>query len=87
MRPENYARKDNSHEVDLYIYSQGEKCWIFDYYFLNDFFNNQYKDDQQFARIFSFASMLAIMIACLGLWGLASFTTTQKLKGIGVWRA
>lgn len=56
----------------------------FDYYFLDDFFNNQYKDDQQFASIFSLAAMLAIMIACLGLWGLASFTTTQKLKEIGI---
>lgn len=56
----------------------------FDYYFLDDFFNNQYKDDQQFASIFSLFAILAIVIACLGLWGLASFTTTQKLKEIGI---
>ncbi|HEY3405917.1 MAG TPA: ABC transporter permease [Ohtaekwangia sp.] len=56
----------------------------FDYYFLDDFFNNQYKDDQQFAKIFSLFAVLAIVIACLGLWGLASFTTTQKLKEIGI---
>lgn len=56
----------------------------FDYYFLDDFFNNQYKDDQQFASIFSLFAVLAIIIACLGLWGLASFTTTQKLKEIGI---
>jgi len=56
----------------------------FDYYFLDDFFDKQYKGDQQFARIFSLFAILAIIIACLGLWGLASFTTAQKLKEIGI---
>ena len=56
----------------------------FDYYFLDDFFNNQYKDEKQFASIFSLFAILAIAIACLGLFGLASFTTTQKLKEIGI---
>jgi putative ABC transport system permease protein len=56
----------------------------FDYYFLDDFFNKQYQDDQQFARIFGLFAILAILIACLGLWGLAAFTTTQKLKEIGI---
>jgi putative ABC transport system permease protein len=56
----------------------------FDYYFLDEFFDNQYKDEQQFAKIFSLFAILAIVIACLGLWGLASFTTTQKLKEIGI---
>jgi putative ABC transport system permease protein len=56
----------------------------FDFYFLDDFFNNQYKADQQFGKIFSLFALLAIVIACLGLWGLASFTTAQKLKEIGI---
>ncbi|MBT1703800.1 ABC transporter permease [Chryseosolibacter indicus] len=56
----------------------------FNYYFLDDFFNKQYKDEQQFAKIFSLFAVLAIIIACLGLWGLASFTTTLKLKEIGI---
>lgn len=56
----------------------------FDFYFLDDFFDKQYKDDQQFAKIFGLFAGLAIVIACLGLWGLASFTTTQKLKEIGI---
>src|SRR6188768_3366782 len=43
----------------------------FDYYFLDDFFNSQYKDDQQFARIFGMFAALAIIITCLGLFGLA----------------
>ncbi len=56
----------------------------FNYYFLDDFFDQQYKDEQQFARIFGMFAILAIIIACLGLWGLAAFTTTQKLKEIGI---
>lgn len=56
----------------------------FDYYFLDDFFNRQYKDDQQFGKIFSLFAILAIVIACLGLWGLAAFTTTQKLREISI---
>ncbi|HEY5916891.1 MAG TPA: ABC transporter permease, partial [Chryseolinea sp.] len=56
----------------------------FDFYFLDDFFNNQYQADQQFGKIFSLFALLAIVIACLGLWGLASFTTAQKLKEIGI---
>lgn len=56
----------------------------FDYFFLDEFFNSQYKDESQFASIFGLFAMLAILIACLGLWGLAAFTTTQKLKEIGI---
>lgn len=56
----------------------------FDYYFLDDFFETQYKAEQQFAKIFSLFAILAILIACLGLWGLASFTTTLKLKEISI---
>lgn len=56
----------------------------FDYRFLDDFFNSQYQAERQFAKIFSLFAALAIFIACLGLWGLASFTTTLKLKEIGI---
>ena len=57
---------------------------LYEYYFLDDFFNEQYKSEQQFAKIFSMFAALAIVISCLGLWGLASFTTMQKMKEIGV---
>jgi putative ABC transport system permease protein len=56
----------------------------FEYYFLDDFYNNQYKDEQQFQKIFSAFAVLAITIACLGLWGLALFVTNQKLKEISI---
>ncbi len=56
----------------------------FDYFFLDSFFDEQYKNDQSFGKVFGFFSSLAILIACLGLIGLVSFTTFQKTKEIGI---
>jgi putative ABC transport system permease protein len=56
----------------------------FEYYFLDDYFNRQYRDEEQFESIFSMFSILAMVIACLGLWGLASFTTAQRSKEISI---
>ncbi len=56
----------------------------FDYFFLDSFFNRQYKGDQQFGKIFGLFSLLAIFVASLGLFGLASFTASQRTKEIGI---
>jgi putative ABC transport system permease protein len=56
----------------------------FDYYFINDKYNEQYKTEQQYGTLFSIASGLAIFIACLGLFGLAAFTVEQRVKEIGI---
>lgn len=56
----------------------------FDYFFLDEFFNKQYQSDIQFGRVFSSFSMLAILIACLGLLGLASYSVLQRTKEIGI---
>jgi putative ABC transport system permease protein len=56
----------------------------FDYYFINDKYNEQYKTEQQYGTLFSIASGLAIFIACLGLFGLATFTVEQRIKEIGI---
>ncbi len=55
-----------------------------DYFLLDAFFNRQYQGDERFGRIFSIFAGLAIFIACLGLFGLASFVTVQRTKEIGV---
>jgi len=57
---------------------------LFDYYFLDESFNNQYKNDQLFGKVFSIFSGFAIFVACLGLLGLSLFATTQRIKEIGV---
>lgn len=57
-----------------------------EYYFVDDFFNRQYKDDRAFANIFKAFSAFAIFAACLGLFGLASYSVIQKAKEIGIRR-
>jgi putative ABC transport system permease protein len=57
---------------------------LFDYFFLDEKFNEQYKDDQLFGKAFSMFAGFAIFIACLGLLGLSLFATTQRTKEIGV---
>ncbi|WP_339879174.1 ABC transporter permease [uncultured Algoriphagus sp.] len=56
----------------------------FEYFFLDEHFDQQYKSDQQFGTIFSIFSALAIFIASLGLFGLSSLTTIQRTKEIGI---
>jgi len=56
----------------------------FDYFFLDDHFAAQYKADDQFGKTFGLFAVLAIIVACLGLFGLASFVTTQRTKEIGI---
>ncbi|HEV7334199.1 MAG TPA: ABC transporter permease [Flavisolibacter sp.] len=56
----------------------------FEYFFLDDHFAEQYKADEQFGKTFALFAILAIIVACLGLYGLASFVTTQRTKEIGI---
>lgn len=54
------------------------------YSFLNEDFNKQYQKDFNFKSLFSVFSSLAIFIACLGLLGLATYTTEIRTKEIGI---
>ncbi len=56
----------------------------FDFFFLDAHFDNQYKSDQSFGKVFTLFTSLAILVASLGLFGLASFTTLQRTKEIGI---
>lgn len=56
----------------------------FEYFFLDDHFDQQYKADQRFGQVFGLFTLMAILVACLGLFGLASFTTLQRTKEIGI---
>ncbi len=56
----------------------------FDFFFLDEFFNRQYKSDIQFNAVFISFAGLAIFVACLGLFGLVSFTVEQAKKEIGI---
>ncbi len=56
----------------------------FNYFFLDDHFNKQYQADLRFGQTFGFFALLAILVACLGLFGLSSFMAVQKTKEIGI---
>jgi putative ABC transport system permease protein len=56
----------------------------FEYVFLDEAFDEQYKADQKRGTLFTIFSGITIFIACLGLLGLASYTTEQRSKEIGI---
>lgn len=56
----------------------------FEYFFLDEHFAKQYQADQRFGKVFGLFTLLAILVACLGLFGLASYTTLQRRKEIGI---
>ena len=56
----------------------------FEFFFLDEYYDRQYKADVQFGNVFTAFSILAIVIACLGLFGLASYSTMLRTKEIGV---
>jgi putative ABC transport system permease protein len=55
--------------------------------FLEDRIDALYRNERRMMAMFGYFSLLAIMIACLGLFGLASFTAEQKTKEIGIRKA
>jgi putative ABC transport system permease protein len=68
-----------------------EKIWTshypgnpFNYFFLDDYYNEQYRADERFSGLFLASSILAILIACLGLSGLSSYSITRRTKEIGI---
>lgn len=56
----------------------------FSYYFLDEFFDRQYRGEERFGNLFFNFAILAIFISCLGLLGLASYSTMQRTKEIGI---
>jgi putative ABC transport system permease protein len=56
----------------------------FSYYFLDDFYSAQYHEEEVFGKLFTSFSILAVMIGCLGLWGLATFSTMHRQKEISI---
>ncbi len=54
------------------------------HFFLDDFFDQQYQADRRYGQIFSLFALLAVFIACLGLFGLATYTAKHRIKEIGI---
>lgn len=57
----------------------------FYFHFIDDSLEtNQYNEDRKVGRVFTFSSVLAVILACLGLFGLASYTAERRIKEIGI---
>lgn len=56
----------------------------FNYHFLDDSFDNMYRQEQRIGKVALTFSFLAIIIACLGLFGLATYIAEQRTKEIGI---
>lgn len=92
IRPGNglFALRIKAAEADAVV-AHLKKTWTqffaeypFDFFFLDEHFARQYEQEQRLMRIFSTFAALTILIACLGLFGLAAFTAAQRTKEIGV---
>jgi putative ABC transport system permease protein len=77
----------NTQDVIQTIESQWRKFGPglpFDYSFLDEDFGNMYSAEQRLAGVFTVFAVLAIIIACLGLFALTAFTAEQRTKEIGI---
>jgi putative ABC transport system permease protein len=66
------------------IWSENNPGVPFEYHFLNQDYENLYKKDRQIAGVLSLFTILAVFIACLGLFGQAVIASENKIKEIGI---
>lgn len=59
----------------------------FEYFFLDDYFNLQYENERKFGALFTVFAALAVIVGCLGLFGLSAYTANQRTKEIGIRKA
>lgn len=69
------------------LWDQYVPNYPFDYSFLNEHFEQLYRSDKQMSSVVSIMAGLAILISCMGLFGLAAITTEKKTKEIGIRKA
>ncbi|MBA7547011.1 hypothetical protein ES705_39413 [subsurface metagenome] len=83
-------RTEDIHSVIKLVEDHWKKFAVnypFEFTFLDEDFKHQYDKDIKAKRMFTIFSVFAIIIACLGLLGLASFTTSQRTREIGIRKA
>ncbi len=76
---------------DVDILPSIEKLWRetwpgkpFEYFFLDEHYNQQYKSEIHFSRVFTTFSGVAVLIACLGIMGMSLFEANARTKEIGI---
>ena len=81
IKPENQAATIQFVEQQWRQFDQKHPM---EYFFMDEFFDRQYKAEEKLLTVFGYFATLTILIACLGLFGLASFTAEQRTKEIGI---
>ncbi|MEM6830126.1 MAG: ABC transporter permease, partial [Bacteroidota bacterium] len=100
MQPLLFALMENNHEYMMVKMStrdvegavaEVEKQWNesfagnpFEFFFLDHYFDSYYQSEKSFKSLFLTFTLLAILIGCLGLFGLSSYLAVQKTKEIGI---
>jgi putative ABC transport system permease protein len=85
-----YSMRINSRDITktiAHVRQSWEKAFPgnpFEYFFLDDYFNQQYSNERKFGWLFSSFSVLAVLVGCLGLFGLSAYTVHQRTKEIGI---
>jgi putative ABC transport system permease protein len=81
IEPENTQEILGSIENVFNRFSPG---YPFQYIFLEDLYESQYRSEKQLGQLFRIFGAIAIFISCLGLFGLAAYTAEQKTKEVGI---
>jgi putative ABC transport system permease protein len=81
IRPENIPGTLKDIQNTMNRFAPG---YPFEYSFFDDVFDQTFKADQKMGSLFQTFALIAILIACLGLFGLSSFSTEQRTKEIGI---
>lgn len=83
------AVMENGNPRDLV--KQAEGVWnryfpdsSYDYFFLDQFFDQQYRQDEVFGLIVALFAILAIFISCMGLWVLVMFSCSTRIREMGI---
>ncbi|NOU59007.1 ABC transporter permease [Marinifilum caeruleilacunae] len=82
----NYRKGKKKEVVNLLqsVWKDHTQGFPLEYFFMDDYFAELHRNDNNTMQLFSIFSILSILITCLGLLGLSSFTTEQRTKEIGV---
>jgi putative ABC transport system permease protein len=66
------------------VWKSFEPAYPFEYSFLDENFDQMYRTEQRAGKLFTYFAIVAILISCLGLFGLAAYTAEQRTKEIGI---
>jgi putative ABC transport system permease protein len=89
LNPSSYETGSDLAEIIENVKQEVEKLapsLIFEYTFLDDEFSQTFQSEQQMGVVLNLFTGLAVVIACLGLFGLAAFSAEQRLKELGIRR-